>query len=130
MKKSTAWLIILGLVVVLVGMFLIVGSGRPSVPTPVPAPQTVIVTYEVGGARYKADITINNATGGTEQKTVDIPWHTKFRTNVGQFLYVSAQIDSDRDSEVTCKILVNDRVIQQASSKGAFAIASCSGSAK
>ena len=91
---------------------------------------TFDVKYQVKASKSgrRADLTIRNETGGTEKTDfVFLPWEMNFQTvSKGAFLYISAQ--ATRNSEITCIITVNGIVIQQATSKGEYVIATCSGS--
>ena len=69
--------------------------------------------------------TLENATGGTDQYTVSLPWSLSFPRPLGGFVYVSAQ--QEGSGTVHCKITYGSRVIQEASSNGDYVIASCSG---
>lgn len=89
---------------------------------------TYTVRYRVGGTASKADITIENESGGTEQKTVNVPWSETFEAERGQFVYVSAQSQDDASRKINCEITVNGETLETAESSGRFVIASCSGS--
>jgi hypothetical protein len=95
---------------------------------PEPEPDSYTVRYRIGGTASEADITIENASGGTEQKTVDVPWSETFEAELGQFVYVSAQSQDDADRTINCEIQVNGTVLESAESRGQYVIASCSGS--
>jgi|SRR5271157_2584585 len=84
-------------------------------------------TYSVTGLG-QAMLTYQNASGGTEQQTVSLPWsYTIPDVTSGQFLYISAQLQSS--GNVSCEITVNGATIQSANSSGDYVIASCSGTA-
>jgi hypothetical protein len=105
------------------------GGGSDNTPT---APTPIIVSYEISGVLAgSATVTYRNTSGGTEQKNVSLPRKlpdfTVMTAMPGDFLYVSAQNESASGS-VTVKILVNDAVFKQATSSGAYAIATASGS--
>lgn len=87
------------------------------------------VTYSVGGTTTMASLTYENASGGTEQKDVKVPWSGQtFNAKRGQFLYVSAQNGSEYGT-ISCEILINGKTWKKSSSDGAYAIATCNGSA-
>jgi hypothetical protein len=85
------------------------------------------ITYRVTG-NGSADLTLENASGNTEQYTVGLPYSKSFLVNPGAYLYISAQ--QTGSGNVTCDILANGQVIETASSSGEYVIASCSGFAK
>jgi hypothetical protein len=88
------------------------------------------VTYKVDGSKFSnIDLTIENASGGTEQTEASIPWEMTFEAESGQFVYVSAQLSSSGDT-VTCEITVDGVTLQEARSEGKFSIATCSGSVR
>jgi len=109
------------------GRVIRIGTPIPTLtPTALP-PNTLLVTYQVGGATSRASVTCVNAQGGTEQHTeASVPWQMDFGAHNGTFVYVSAQNLSDWGS-VSCRILINRRPWRSSSSSGGFAVASCSG---
>lgn len=131
-KKSNpgGLFLFLALLALVVGWFACRGSGSSggSVNNP-PVKSTYSVKYEVSGSPVKesASLTYENETGNTEQKDVTMPWTETFTAAPGDFLYVSAQIDGN--GTITCKIYLDGVVWQEATSRGEFVIASCSGSA-
>lgn len=82
------------------------------------------VTYRVDG-NGPASITYSNATGGTEQQEVRLPWTQTFEAQSGQFLYLSAQ-DMAGGALVTSSISVNGLVVKDAVSRGGYTIATVS----
>lgn len=109
-----------------------VASSAPRVYVPPAsyAPATYEVTYSVGGSTTAASLTYENEGGNTEQKAqVRVPWATTFRVESGAFLYVSAQ-NTNESGGITCEIKLDGAVIEQASSDGAYTIATCSGRAR
>jgi hypothetical protein len=86
------------------------------------------VEYEVTGTARAASLTLENDTGGTEQKTVRIPWSQSYTGfGRGDFVYVSAQNEGESGG-LTCRVTVNGRVEFTSSSTGAYAICTASGS--
>ena len=85
------------------------------------------------GQELRASLTYANATGGTEQLgLVYLPWSMKFTAESGAFLYLSAQAQgiSVRPSaamDIRVQIKVNGVVVKEATSRGAFTIATVSG---
>lgn len=86
------------------------------------------ITYRITGTTGNADVTLTNASGGTEQRNIKPPYTLDFKAAGGQVLYVSAQNKWDAGI-VTCEILVDGQVAQSATSNAAFGVASCSGTA-
>lgn len=123
-------LMALGVIIIL---FAIGGGGsssRGNVPIAPQVPVSYEITYQVEeGSR--ASVTYRNAQDNTEQKDVMIfpnrPWQASYTMEYGDFAYISAQ-NGDDWGGVTCKILVDGVLWQQASSDGAYTIATCSGS--
>ena len=93
----------------------------------VSTPSQYVVTYRVTGDIARASLTYETAEG-TEQRTVNVPWEMKFTAERGQFLYLSAQNEEDRGT-ITAEILLGGEEWKKATSDGAYAIASVSGSA-
>jgi|SRR3990172_6512500 len=92
------------------------------------APTTYRVIYKVTGTASRASLTYENAQGGTEQTVVSIPWQESMIVDSGDFLYLSAQNEGESGS-VTCEIWVDGVKWKESTSRGAYVIASCSGSA-
>jgi len=87
------------------------------------------ITYEIGGTTSSASLTMESASGNTEQiDPVRVPWSKSMGSlDCGAFVYLSAQNNNDTGS-ITCKIKAWSLTIEEASSSGAYVIASCSGS--
>jgi hypothetical protein len=83
------------------------------------------VQYRVDGA-YKASLTYRNATGGTDQITVKLPWELTFTGQPGQFAYLSAQNTEDWGS-IECTILLDGIPVRRANANSPYGIASVSG---
>ncbi|MFZ0546246.1 MAG: hypothetical protein WAM60_12445 [Candidatus Promineifilaceae bacterium] len=91
------------------------------------------VEYVVTGGIYSASLTYENQSGNTEQRDIIqgtimniTPWTLGFSANYGDFVYLSAQ-NNHNDGTITCEIKVNGKVIESATSQGAYVIATCSG---
>lgn len=108
---------------------------RPPTQTPRPTRRPVgtygfVVRYRLTGTADNVGVTLENDRGGTQQFDVNIPYEivlTDFQQR--DFVYVSAQNNGDSGS-VKCQIIVNDQVQYEATSVGAYTIASCSGTVK
>lgn len=86
-----------------------------------------VVKYEITGTATSVSVTLQNATGGTEQYTsVSVPHTYTFNDYTDWYLYIAAQNEGESGS-VTVKILVDGEVIDTATSSGAYVIASASG---
>lgn len=101
--------------------------------TPRPLPTVV---YELDGTAAAADITIETPTGTTQQQGVDVPLTTKGGGkgltirgfSPGAFVYLSAQNTGGYGS-LTCRIKVDGDVVSENTATGAYAIATCKGTA-
>ncbi len=86
------------------------------------------VQYEITGTAKSVDVTMSNATGGTEQQSnVFLPCVYSYDRFPGRFLYISAQNNTDAGS-VTVTIYLNGEAIKTAKSSGAYVIATVSAS--
>lgn len=81
------------------------------------------VTYRVEGYG-SASLTYANRTGGTEQRTVTLPWTLKFRAHDGDSLYLSAQ--GQEYASLTTSISIDGRLVKDATSSGDYSIAAVS----
>lgn len=94
------------------------GSSGPSLPS---------VTYTVSGSAREVSVTYANASEGTSQATVSVPWSHSFTcTKSGQFLYISAQ-NQGQTGTVTVRITKGGTTYKESTSSGAFVIATASG---
>ena len=92
-------------------------------PEPPPTPE---VEYKITGTASKVFVTLNNATGGTEQyDNVSVPHTYSFDTFSDWFLYISAQNQGEYGS-VTVTIYLNGAVVNTSTSSGAYVIADAS----
>lgn len=82
------------------------------------------VTYRVDGYD-RASLTYVNATGGTEQHDVDLPWTITFQGRYGQHLYLSAQ-GKGESGAIVVSISINGRIVKDATSTARYGIASVS----
>lgn len=71
------------------------------------------VEYRVEGSIARADLTIYNASGGTEQISVDLPWVLRFTGRPGQFLYLSAT-NPTATGALSARLSIDGAVLQQA----------------
>jgi hypothetical protein len=92
-----------------------------------PADRISVIEYKVFGIG-QVSITYQNSTGNPEQLDTYLPWsYPRFYAKTGQFLYVSAQIQSIGD--VTCTIFLNGTKYKTSTSKGQYVICTASTSA-
>jgi len=86
------------------------------------------IIYEITGTADEVDVTLNNATGGTEQySNVSIPKKYSYRSFTDSFFYISAQ-NQGENGTVRVSIYVDGKLFKTSSSSGAYVIASASGS--
>jgi hypothetical protein len=97
------------------------GAGQVSLPAGVHR-----IEYRLDGSARTVGATYRNATGGTEQKDVGLPAGMTFFAATGSFAYVSAQNQGD-SGEVHVAVLVDGRILQEATSSTAYGIATASG---
>lgn len=88
----------------------------------------VRVVYTVTGTTKTASLTYRNESGGTEQRTVDLPWELSYMAESGHFTYVAAQVRDNGSRNIVCKITHDGVTKEEAESDGEFVIAECSGS--
>jgi len=92
-------------------------------PEPPPPPE---VEYKITGTASQVDVTLNNASGGTEQyDNVSVPHTYTYETFDDWFLYISAQNQGEYGS-VTVTIYLNGEVVKTSTSSGAYVIATAS----
>lgn len=99
------------------------GSGQQATTT------TAAITYEVTG-RSAGNITYTTDGAGSQeqQQDVTLPWRKTINVPAG-FAFVSLLAQNGGKGQISCKITDSTgKVIKQATSSGAYAIASCSGS--
>lgn len=96
----------------------------PSLPRRVVVPEGAhLVKYEVQ-SRFGASLTYMVG-GGTEQREAGAGVRSvRFAGWPGDFLYLSAQ-NVERQGRVTCRIYVDGKLAQEATSSGAYVIATC-----
>lgn len=85
------------------------------------------VTYTVTGSYVGfVELTYSNESGGTEQKTVALPWKLEFKAQHNAFVYISAQKQGENGA-IDAVIYLDGNVIQEASANSRYGIASASG---
>ncbi len=100
-------------------------SSTPMPSTPIYSGPTV--EYEITGTARLVDVTLSNATGGTEQYgNVHVPCTYSFDSFPNYFLYISAQNQTGGGS-VVVSIYIKGNLYKTASSSGAYVIATASG---
>ena len=84
------------------------------------------IKYEVGGSTNSALVTYSTGNGGVQQKEVSVPWFPELISVVpGTVLSISAQNKQDW-GRITVRIVMDKRVLKEATSEGAYVIASTS----
>jgi hypothetical protein len=98
-------------------------------------PTPVEITYDVRGSASDADVTVETPTGVSQQQGADIPLRNQtgshgliFTFDPSAFVYVSAQ-NADSYGDVVCTIERDGEVISRNQASGAYAIATCEGTA-
>lgn len=85
------------------------------------------VQYKISGTAEKVDVTLNNASGGTEQfDNVQVPHSYQYKYFSDDFVYISAQNQGESGS-VTVQIFHKGELFKSATSSGAYVIATASG---
>lgn len=105
-------------------------QGIDTAPRATAAPRSHLIIYKISGSVGRADVTYENASGNTEQRTVPVPWTESMVVPAGQFVYISAQSISGGTKTIGCEIKSDGDVIEEAESRGEYVIATCSGSAR
>lgn len=134
-KVSQRIMAVIGVALVVgVALMIYVGATDGFSSTPQPAPSSTqqatstSVMYEITGTASSVSVTLNNATGGTEQYgNARVPQQISYPDFQDYFLYISAQNNGGSGS-VTVTIYVNGRVVKTATSSGAYVIATASDS--
>ncbi len=86
------------------------------------------IEYVVTGTAIAVDVTLNNATSGTEQySNVRLPVTYSYTKFPDHFVYISAQNQGSSGS-VTAQIFYKGSLVKTSTSSGAYVIASVSGS--
>lgn len=119
--------------VLAVTVFAVIACGGTSTATRQPAkPICETVVYEINltsGNVSAVSITLNNATGDTEQGDYKVPYRTAFKMcDTWNFKYISAQIiePTFNAGKIQCKITVDGVVVSTANASGFPSIAGCS----
>jgi hypothetical protein len=90
-------------------------------------PSKATVKYEVTGSAKTVDVTINNATGGTEQfSDVSVPWTHTISNYTYSYVSILAQ-NKGATGSVTVNIYVNGDLFKTSTSTGAYVIAQAGG---
>ena len=85
-----------------------------------------VVEYSITGTASTVFVSLNNATGGTEQfGNVSVPHTYRYDNFTDWFLYISAQNQGESGS-VTVTIYLNGEIVKTSTSEGAYVIATAS----
>lgn len=86
--------------------------------------QNHTVRYEIGGTADNIAITYRNATNATETANVNPPWTLEFQVQTFTQVSLVAQ-NLTQDGSVSCRIIVDGRVVSEGESPGAFKRVRC-----
>ncbi len=130
-RKKWPWVlggIVLFFVLLLGGCMALVGGAVNSVDKE--AKREVAVTYQVEGTGPSSSITYAGKDFNMAQETsAALPWSKQVTIDgLGKLVSLSATND-DQGGDITCRILVGDKVISEQKSSGPYASAHCSGDA-
>lgn len=98
-----------------------------TIPTPTPSPTKTEVhqiVYKVTGTVPTGTIFYSHPDGGSSSQTTKLPWTMKLKARTFTFLTVGANTGL-ADGTIRCSIIVDGKVVQDHSSRGRFASASC-----
>jgi len=102
------------------------GCSSPYVYSSYETDYSTIVEYRISGSTDRASLTYVTNTGGIEQRTVNLPYSIIYHEfDYRDFHYISAQNERDNGS-VTVSIYSDDRLVESATSSGAYVIATAS----
>jgi hypothetical protein len=92
-----------------VGLCVTAAGAANALPTP------PMITYQLSGSSPMADyISYQTDTGQYDQAHVPLPWTTKFKSFGGEVFVISAQ----SPGSVTCTILLDGKVVSNATANG------------
>jgi hypothetical protein len=85
------------------------------------------IKFEVGGSTNSAVVTYSTGNGSVQQQDISVPWFPTESISVtpGTVLSISAQ-NKHNWGRITVRIVQNKRVLKEATSEGAYVIASTS----
>lgn len=110
-------------------------SPTPSTPTTSATSRPRVVFYAEGTGSKSGSVTLRTESGGTIQKDVALPMGNpstgemgteSLAFKAGDFLYIALQ-NKESSGSVTCRIEVDGKKIDEATSTGAFKVATCQG---
>jgi len=85
------------------------------------------VRYNVTGSARFANLTYQSGPGATQQEQhVSLPWSKFFSMHAGDPVYIAAQNSGDAGT-VAVEIVAAGKIIQSATSTGAYAVATAGG---
>jgi hypothetical protein len=132
-SQAWFWLVVgVGIVAFVIGAVAVAKHARDTTPTDAPATTAAghVVVYQVDGTAGTADVTYLTR-GGEEQQNGTLLPFAKHMTDseAGSLLSLVAQSKSP-DGSVTCRIVVDGRVISEHTSSGGYAVVSCDGTGR
>ncbi len=123
MSKSKIGCLIIAIILILVIVVVIAVSSSDSKLT------TAKVVYQVMGTADSVSVTYGTNSGSIEQiGEVSLSFQKELEVKYGTPLVITAQNQNDTGS-VTCRIFVDGKEIQHATSEGAYVVVTCSGMA-
>jgi hypothetical protein len=125
-KKRRRWL--LPTILAIIGLMFIIGILSILAPDNPYANYRAVVYSVEGYDTGVVSLTYANESGGSEQRTVVLPWRLQFSAPVGRHLYVSAQ--QSGEGRIDAEIKVSGQVVQSAESTTRYGIATVSGIAQ
>lgn len=132
-KKKRVWPWVLGgivlfFILIIGGCFAFFGGVASEIEKE--SEREVTVTYRVEGTSSDASVTYSGRDMNMSQETaITLPWSKDVTIDgIGKYVSMTAS-NGDAGGEITCRILVGDRVISEQTSSGPYASASCSGDA-
>lgn len=128
-QSNTLFYILLGVAaIMLICLCCAVFSYLPTSSASSDTPPSIFTTdldvkYVITGSARSALVTSTNATGGTEQNNVSIPWNQTMRVPVGSWLSIVAQ--NNGTGSITCEIWIDGQKIKTSTSTAQYGIVTC-----
>ncbi len=131
MTQRSGWVAIVVTALILSGC----STSPRATPTVIVTPETHTYAYYLTGTAGGADVTYNTGSGTSQASDIALPLQNKSGTygiqfteaDAPSFLYISAQ-NTGEDGELKCRIQMDDVVLAENTSSGAYAIVTCQAS--
>lgn len=128
--KVARWLWIAGGVVLILALLVAAGFTISANEGDEHAGSEITVTYEVRGASAEAAVTYLGQDRGMAQETgVSLPWSKDVPVRGWDRIVSMTAANGPTGGDITCRILVDGRVMTEQTSSGPYASVSCSGDA-